>query len=406
MQATPQRGGAGFPAGLARLVAGSGRRGWGGLSLATSSLAAVLVLTIAAVLSVLVLSGGSAQASFLERVDQLSAASAAALQDDEIDADEAAQLRARIDAVVAALEARPEELATIPLARAREALRTITAVRAALEGVGGSERADTAAVVSAALLQLDALAARLAAVLGETDAPRPAADRADAVDGADEPSDPSRPPAADGDPDRRDATGEDANRDDPADALRPDDSVPAERPPVADDPADTDADRESDAAADGGSDEMDPEVVPVRPSTDAAGDTRTPTEPTGPSPDGDDGDVVRPADGDTTDAGAAGTDHVRDDDGTSVDEDTTKDDTDLTTDQKTERPVRPPPTEPVPEEEPDRDADATTDTTGDDTGSLDSSSEETIRDDGSLSNSATGADARGSESPSTASAPR
>lgn len=76
IQATPQRGGVGFPAGLARLVAGSGRRGWGGLSLATTSLAAVLVLTIAAVLSVLVLSGGRAQAGFLETVDQLSAASA------------------------------------------------------------------------------------------------------------------------------------------------------------------------------------------------------------------------------------------------------------------------------------------------------------------------------------------
>ena len=382
---------------LAALAAGWRARSRGGLSLA-APMAALLVLTMVAVLAVLLVPGGRAEASFLEAVDELAAASTAALADDAIDAAEAAQLRTRIDAVLSALQDRPEELSSLPAAQTRVALLTLTNVRTSLDGValdetGTSERAQTAALLSAAVAQLDTVTARVAALVDGVDgADGASGDRA----GDDGSPDATRPPG-----DSDDSTGgADASDRDPARNDLADDAPisPTDRPVAIDGSDDVRGDSAADDAATGDTaDRTDAQEVPQRPATDIAGET-TPREPVRPSTtvDGtaDGTDAVRPPrrkPPDATDATDA------------TDEDPTPDAADATrdgADRATQDAQRPPTAEPVPDEEPNRDADSTTDPGGGtDDGSLDRSSAETTRADGSLNDTTTTTTTTDSEPP-------
>jgi len=261
-------------------------------SRAASSFAAVLVLAIVAALSVLVLPGGSAEASFLDAVQELTATSDTALADASISADEATTLQRRVDAVVAALASNPEALTNIAPDQTRAALRAINRVRVALDSASPAGAAasavTTAAVLAASLAQLDAVAATVAAVVGQGESSRPAIDRSgDAPAGNDtttpDGSGPARPGAVVDD----EAADPADSRDDPTTGTRP--SEPTTDQPTADGddrsgeldrPAAVDGVRESetdlaDPATD--ADRTDPIRVPLNPAP--PNDTATDSAP-------------------------------------------------------------------------------------------------------------------------------
>ena len=291
-------------------------------SRAASSLAAVLVFAIVAALSVLVLPGGSAQASFLDTVQELTATSDSALADALISADEAATLQRRVDAVVAALASNPEALSSIAPDQTRAALRAINRVRVALDSAspGGAPASAvaTAAVLAASLAQLDAVAATVAAVVGQAESSRPAIDRpGDAPAGND-----STPPGGSG-PARPGAVVDDEAvdpaepRDDPATETRPsppptdqptadvnDGSGEPDRPAAVDDSRGTESDLAGDATE---VDRTDPKRVPRNPTppndapTDSAPVESPPTDVAGVDS-GSDPDPDSTTDGDSRDS--------------------------------------------------------------------------------------------------------
>ena len=196
------------PPALPRLIAGlQGRRLW------AQSLAAALIVALAATLSLLLLGSDRAEASLLESVGDLTATSAEALRDRRLDAAETAALERRIRALAAILEERPQELRAIPPDDRRALLRALNSVSADLvaaevDGRDAIRRADTARRLNDSLLQLDGVAAQVATTIGAdpppTGAPgpaRPAGARPDGSSPGDRPPDPVRP-ALDGELDR------------------------------------------------------------------------------------------------------------------------------------------------------------------------------------------------------------
>ena len=280
----------------AALAPPAGRR----LSWAGSSIGALLIVTIAALLSVLALPGGSAQASFLETVEELATATDAALADNTIAPDEADDLQRHVQAVVAALETDPAALEQIAPGQTRAALRAIRRVRLALHDsapTGADPVATaTAAVITASVAKLDTVAATVAAAID--------AAPGSTVDGANGQGDPAGDSAGDPGPARPavDESSEDGGDTDP-DARGLDE--PADQQPtrpavddVHDDGAQTDLLGDTRPSEDdsGG----DPDVI-LRPDTGtdlAPGDsTTTPTRPAQP-PVTDAADGADGADGD------------------------------------------------------------------------------------------------------------
>ena len=125
--------------------------------------AAAGVVALVLALSLVLFTGGQAEADFLASVDRLTAASSEALADDRLSPEESASLRERITEVETALERQRQQLPDLDPVRLTQALDRLTAVQQRLQTVAVQENGGVAVAVQA----LTAVTLNVQAVIAE-----------------------------------------------------------------------------------------------------------------------------------------------------------------------------------------------------------------------------------------------